>query len=387
MKTLKKHDNERDVWIAERGERAYRGAQWARRYLVALGGLAALTIGGCTAADSDDALVDRCESMSIPVTLAEDGQTEYEVDGTLCWKGQLTDRTLQVLSHGAGYGPIYWDFDLEPEIYSYVKAAQAEGYAVFNFARLGVGTSDYPPADELTIEGDAWILHQIIEHLRADSEAREEPIGSVITVGHSMGSVITMAHGIEYPQDSDAIVLTGFVHHVNREYVESTASDQVPAQDDSRFDERGVGEGYLSSSREARRAFYFDPEADPEVVERDWETRETVSLTEIFGIRDYYDDGAQRLQAPVLEVVGDHDFIGCGTSLGGETLDCTDTAAVVANEAERFSPQACLETVVMPDTGHVFNLERQAPDAYRIMLDWANRRVGTTAAQEPGDPC
>ncbi|MEM9462964.1 MAG: alpha/beta fold hydrolase [Myxococcota bacterium] len=360
-----------------------------KRPLFALMGLMSLVALGCAPGDegADGAPVEQCESMSIPVTLAEGGSTQYEVDGTLCWSGRLTDRTVQVLSHGAGYGPIYWDFDLQPEVYSYVRAAQAEGYAVFNFARLGVGTSDYPPAEDLTIEADAWILHQVIEHLRADSEARGEPVGSVVTVGHSMGSVITMAHGIEYPQDSDAIVLTGFVHHVNRDYVQSTAADQVPAQDDPRFNDRDVGEGYLSSSREARRAFYVESQADEDVIERDWETRETVSLTEIFGINGYYQDGAQNLQVPVLQVVGDQDFIGCGIALDGEILDCTDTAAVVANEAERFSESVCLETEVVPDAGHVLNLQRQAPDVYRIMLDWANRRVGMGAEQEPSDPC
>ena len=342
---------------------------------------------GADSSSGGDPTAEQCESMTIPVALTADGPTEYEVEGTLCWRGALTGRTLQVLSHGAGYGPIYWDFDLEPEVYSYVQAAQAQGYAVFNFARLGVGTSDYPPANQLTIEADAFVLHQVIGQLRAETGARGEPVGSIVTVGHSMGSVITIAHGIEYPQDADAIVLTGFIHHVNGDYVNATAADQVPATDDSRFDDRDVGEGYLSSSREARRAFYFESEADPAVIERDWETRETVSLTEVFGIGAYYNDGAQNLRVPVIEVVGDHDFIGCGTSLSGETLDCTDTEAVIANEAERFDPSTCLETIVIPSAGHVLNLQRQAPDVYDVMLDWVDRRVGPSPDQPALDPC
>ncbi|MEM7151676.1 MAG: alpha/beta hydrolase [Myxococcota bacterium] len=351
-----------------------------------------LLIGlGCEVGSADDtgseANIEHCEAYSIPVSLSAEAEAEYQVQGTLCWTGDLTGRTTQVLSHGAGYGPIYWDFTYRPEVYSYVEAAQAEGYAVFNFARLGVGTSDYPPADALTIEADAWVLHQVIEFLHAESAAREEPIGSVVTVGHSMGSVISMAHGIEYPEDTDAIVLTGFVHHVNGDYVRASADDQVPAEEDSRFDDRDVGEGYLSSSRAAREAFYVVEQAEAEVIELDYDTRETVSLTEVFGIINYYNEGADQLKVPVFEIVGDQDFIGCGTSLQGETLDCTDTAAVVANEAERFAPEACIETEVVANAGHVLNLQLQAPEVYRSMLDWVNRRVGTDADNGPTDPC
>ena len=328
-----------------------------------------------------------CTQMSIPVVLEEGATQTFQLKGELCWTGELKSKTTQVLLHGAGYGPIYWDFTYKPETYSYVRAALNRGYAVFNFARLGVEKSDIPPATELTIERDAFIVHQIIEALRAYGQEAQQPLGDIITVGHSMGSIITMVHGIEYPDDIAGMILTGFIHHVNGDYVRANIASQVKAEEDPRFEDRDLGEGYISSSPETRAAFYEARQAEQEVIDRDYETREPVSLTEIFGIQKYYGEGAERLTRPIFQVIGDQDFIGCGTSLADVTLECTQVDVVIAQERSRFPAETCLETEVIPDAGHVLNLQRQAPTIYQKMHDWLDRRIGVDAETEPTEPC
>ena len=328
-----------------------------------------------------------CTSLSIPVSLEEGTAKDFNVEGQLCWNRDQSNQTLQVLSHGAGYGPIYWDFPYKPEIYSYVEASMKEDYATFNFARLGVGESSIPTAADLSIEKDAFVLHQVIEALQEHGVKYKHPWGKIVTVGHSMGSIITMVHAIQYPDDIQGIILTGFVHHVNAEYVRANIAMQVQAQEDPLFTQRELGEGYISSTLEGRSAFYVTEKAESEVITLDYETREPVSLSEIFGIRKYYDEGAEQLKVPVLQVIGDQDFIGCGTSLDNIVLDCTNTEEVVARERERFASQTCLETVVIAEAGHVLNLQIQAPTIYQSMFDWLNRRIGSSPTQTVPSPC
>ena len=47
------------------------------------------------------------------------------------------ESTLQVLVHGVTYNLEYWDISFQPEMYSYVRFAAAQGYATLNMARLG----------------------------------------------------------------------------------------------------------------------------------------------------------------------------------------------------------------------------------------------------------
>ena len=68
------------------------------------------------------------------------------------------------------------------------------------------------------------------------------------------------------------------------------------------------------------------------------------------------------------------------------TLDCSDEAAVVANEAAQFAADVCLETVVIPNTGQVLNFHPSCSQSYRTMLDWLDLRVGT-GATAASDPC
>lgn len=45
--------------------------------------------------------------------------------------------TLLVLLPGSTYDPSYWDFKFQPETYSFVRYANARGFAALNIARIG----------------------------------------------------------------------------------------------------------------------------------------------------------------------------------------------------------------------------------------------------------
>lgn len=98
-----------------------------------------------------------------------------------------------------------------------MRYATAAGYAVLNLDRIGIGRSDHPPAAAITIESNAYVVHQIVQALRGGSlvvpsfgRVRTE---RVALVGHSLGSLISMQEAATY-DDVDGVVLTGISHTV-----------------------------------------------------------------------------------------------------------------------------------------------------------------------------
>ena len=108
----------------------------------------------------------RCEELSFGVTVSPDDPVLYNVFGELCSRGSIHHKTIQITLHGATYGHLYWDWPFQPETYSYVRRATAAGYAVLNLDRIGIGQSDRPPAADVTIAANAWVVHQIVQALR-----------------------------------------------------------------------------------------------------------------------------------------------------------------------------------------------------------------------------
>jgi pimeloyl-ACP methyl ester carboxylesterase len=88
------------------------------------------------------------------------------------------------------------------------------------------------------------------------------------------------------------------------------------------------------------------------------------------------------LQVPVFLLLGEDDFVVCGGK-----LDCRDHAGAIAYEQDYFPKAACLEMVVLDDTGHNSALQRNAPQNFALILDWAARRVGAGDGAVATLPC
>lgn len=330
---------------------------------------------------ADNATPMTCQDHTIRVKLKPDARRTYTVTGTLCYNESTADKTLQILLSGGGYGPIYWDFTYEPETYSYVRAAVRNGFATFNLSRIGIGQSDHPRGFLVDIDANAYVVQQVIEYIQSAQSGIDAP-KAIITVGHSMGSVMALAHAVTYPRAIDGTILTGFVHNVNPEYPTNIASASYFAPLDPRFIGKGYGWFYLTSKPGTRRdLFYNTSNADPEVIAIDEATKETLTASEIASNGDYYTDVSLAIQVPVLIVLGDGDGVGCGGA-----LDCSDSQSVQDLEEAFFSAEACIETEVIENTGHNVNLHYSAPDSYASMFDWIARRIGSAATQPCGTP-
>jgi pimeloyl-ACP methyl ester carboxylesterase len=315
------------------------------------------------------------------VTLSSSDATVYNVFGVLCSRGAIENKTIQITLHGATYSHLYWDFPFQPEIYSYVRRATDAGYAVLNLDRIGIGQSDRPPAADVSIAANGYVVHQIVQALRGGdlvvaSFGRIEA-GRVVLVGHSLGSVISIQESATYG-DVDGVVLTGVSHTV------TPALGQIlgalyPANLDPRFAGQNVPDGYLTTLPGFRGIFYYPPSADPLVIAIDDQTKETVTVTEL-------DTAVPALflstgiHVPVLVVVGDFDAAFCNPPT------CSESGTIDA-EPSFYAADACAEVVAMPDSGHDLNLEIHAQAAYDVILSWMDRRVGGDTRYSPSDPC
>lgn len=321
----------------------------------------------------------RCEELSFDVTLSPSDATAYNVFGVLCSRGSIHHKTIQIALHGATYSHLYWDWPYQPETYSYMRRATAAGYAVLSLDRIGIGESDRPPAEAVTIESNAYVVHQIVQALRGGDlvvpsfgriRARR-----VALVGHSLGSVISIQEAATYG-DVDGVVLTGVSHTVTPALGDVSF---YPASLDPRFSGQNVPDGYLTTVPGTRSIFYHLPSTDPVVLAIDEQTKETVTVAELNTALPAL-ALSSGVHVPVLVVVGDFDLAFC------EAPSCSASGSL-ESEPAFYPPDACAETAIIAGAGHDLNLHVQAPAAFDAVLHWMDRRVGASTKAAPPEPC
>jgi len=321
----------------------------------------------------------RCEEVTFAVNLSPGDATVYNVFGVLCSRGSLEHKTIQITLHGATYSHLYWDFPFQTETYSYMRRATAAGYAVLNLDRIGIGQSDHPAADAVTIEANGYVVHQIVQALRGGNLVVPSfcrvSAERVALVGHSLGSVISMQEAGTYG-DVDGVVLTGVSHNVTPA-LGDILSSLYPANLDPHFAGRSIPDGYLTSLPGLRTIFYQAPFFDPLVVAIDDQTKETVTTAELATAVPAL-SLSSAIHVPVLVVVGDFDAAFC-------TAPSCSASGSLASEPGFYPADACAEAVAIPESGHDLNLHYTAPVTYSTILDWMDRRVGgDTRSPAPG---
>lgn len=325
----------------------------------------------------------RCEELAFSVALTPGEATIYRIVGTLCRRPGADAQTLQLLLHGATYDRTYWDFPFQPARYSYARYAHAAGFATLAIDRIGAGTSDKPPAEQVTTAANAFTVHQIVSSLRAgttrDASGRAVRFDRILLVGHSFGSYIAWLEAGIYG-DVDGLIASGASHVVDAPGEAVIASSIYPAQFDPRFAAAGLPEGYLTTIPSTRaQAFYYVPGADPTVIALDEATKDLITTGLLFDRTAGY-GLTPNIRVPVLGVVGDFDTLSC---LGSS---CSASGSF-AREGDNYAPEACFTPVVLPRTGHDLNLHRSAPAWASLAQAWAVARVGARSDVPPLLPC
>jgi pimeloyl-ACP methyl ester carboxylesterase len=191
----------------------------------------------------------------------------WSIASRLCYPASDTAAakvtTVQLLTHGATLDSTYWDF---ANGYSYIDAATAAGYATFSYDRLGVGQSAHPdPIQVVQAALQVEILHQLVVLLRASPGLGGKLFKKVVGVGHSAGSTFTQAVSAKYPDDFDAVVLTGITTSMASVSAAQAANCLAIAnQQGDRF--AGLANGYLtvgSGILGLQSSFFRYPYFDP----------------------------------------------------------------------------------------------------------------------------
>jgi pimeloyl-ACP methyl ester carboxylesterase len=326
-----------------------------------------------------------CAEYSVPVNLSDTDPTTYRVVGWLC-RGRADAghaQAVQLLVSGLTYDHTYWDTKYDPETYSYVRTANNHGYSTFNIDRLGVGQSDRPPADRLTLQAHARTVAQVVAQLRSGAIGGVA-FATVVGVGHSMGAGIlqyeagTVTDKAKVP---DYLMLTGFLSKADPTVVAAIGAALYPAQDDPDFASAGLPAGYLTTRPGSRGGlFYSTGDVDPAIIAVDETVKQTSTLAERTTLGAARDTKVTRaIRVPILMTVGQSDNLACDVALG---LSCDNPAALVAREAANFSAQACLSAYVVPGAGHAFNLHRNARQAYDVGNAWLDTYTSPTAHKD-----
>lgn len=323
---------------------------------------------------------DSCSEVQLPVALAPGEPRQYQVYGQLCGQSPQGDRTVQVLVSGTTYSHLYWDFPYQSDRYSYVDALTQAGYATFNFDRIGIGNSSHPPADEVNVASNTYVLDQVVQSLR------QGQIGGVaqeriMLVGFSSGAFGSVVGVASHDNDIAGVILSGFLHNQNQDWLNQFINSFYPAQLDPRFSNQNLPDGYLTTQPGTRSSLFYEPNADPQVIALDEATKETVTTGEAAtNAAAIFADTSRQIRVPVFLAVGQYDGSFCTGNI------CESAENVAAFEAPFFSPEANLQTYVLPGAGHSINLAPNAPDWFEAARQWSDRYVGPTASVPVPEP-
>ncbi|KZV96696.1 alpha/beta-hydrolase [Exidia glandulosa HHB12029] len=276
--------------------------------------------------------------------------------------------TLQVLVHGASYDTSYWDFEaFQPDNYSYVRFAAAQGYPTLNMARLGSGLSDHPdPLQVVQFGLQIAIEEQILRLARAGSiTALGRAFTDIILVGHSFGSSVTNGVIAQAPELVDAAILTGYSHFPVPASV-FTVGGVLPASqvDPVRFG--GLAPDYLTThNASSRAAVLYGPVGtfDPSVLAADEATKDLLTTGEEFTF-ERFAVSAPGFTGDVAAFIGEKDPSFCDPS-----VDCQN----IATEGQFYPNAKSFEFQIFPNTGHCLNLQLDAPQVFASIQSWLDR--------------
>lgn len=335
---------------------------------VAIVGLSGVTKGQIRRRRGEQGI--SCEKVRIPVGLGPGLPENYEIAGRLCLpnKGLRKEGIVHLLLHGGTYGSVYNDFPYRPEKYSFRRFMNNHGYSTLNIDRIGVDESSQPPPELVTLDTNAFVVHQIAQRLR-EGNIGGVSFSDVVLIGHSYGSITSVVAQSEY-STADYLILTGYSPQDGRGglILNGLRANLYPAMLDDDEDINDRPPGYLTTMPGSRPLLYHDENTEQKVISVDEETKETVTDAEMGTLLTEKED-LQDINTPVLEVIGEHDVFFCGPNRCGGPLSIKRTDSEFFPNAESF------EVKIIPDAGHNLYLHLNADRTFTTIKDWSNEHI------------
>ncbi|CAM4252817.1 alpha/beta hydrolase [Kibdelosporangium persicum] len=308
-----------------------------------------------------------CQDVYFPVTLTLVPQRMY---GKLCVP-EGGARTVHVMIPGGTYNSSYWDIGFEPETRSYRRAMNDAGYATLALDRLGTGRSTVPLSLLLTAITEAEVVHEVVQQLR--SGAQGPRFDKIILGGHSFGSGVAIIEAATF-RDVDGVLVTGLAHRINALGAAAVFAATLPVPLDPKFSRTGHDLAYITTLPGTRYDIFHKP--GPKIdgaIAYDETTKDTsvhtqaVDLFPVAVILPY----SRLIDVPVMVALG-QDSVFCGAL----ATDCSSGEAIKLTESLYYSAAADLHAYALPGYGHVINYAPNAPQFFRAVEKWADRKVG-----------
>lgn len=272
-------------------------------------------------------------------------------------------KTVHLLTHGATLDHTYWD--IAPG-YSYVDAAAAAGYATLSYDQLGVGNSDHPdPIQVVQAAAQVAVTHALVGLLR-NAQIGGYSFENVVGVGHSAGSTLTQGITTQYPQDFDAVILSGTSTSPAYVALSVAAFNFINANTDPAPKLRGLPTGFLTqqSAVGIQFAFYRYPNFDEKAFQQQVANKQTNTLGVLLTLGGIVAPSTD-FTGPVDIVNGQNDLVFCG----GDCLYPTDqnmaTLAIFYPAASGGS-----QTYIAVGSGHAIAAHKSGPDSFQQMVQF-----------------
>ncbi|MGH2830837.1 MAG: alpha/beta hydrolase [Actinomycetota bacterium] len=320
-----------------------------------------------------------CQRYDLAVQLVPSDPAQHFIAGWLCATAAYAGQTVIIASPTGLATHAYWDWPQDKDAYSFVRNFTEAGYAVFNYDRIGTGESDRPAAALVTVQSEAFLLHQLVGRLRAGAIGGVT-FGKVALAGNSLSTLIQIFEAEKY-QDVNALINTGVFVGPSPVGLATLFASFYPAQLDPKFaGNPDIPPGYMTTLPGARAQFFHLPTAEEATVQLDEDLKDTATVGE-FATFGTWIPFTQLVSVPVLSVVGDHDILACLTV-------CEPGGIETTKEQLFWSPATCLEIQILPDAGHFVQLQRGSAAAFTTLAqDWLSRRVGLDNTQPATQPC
>lgn len=310
-----------------------------------------------------------CLPLPMHVALGPGQPKNQYVSGTFCYPfTQDRSRSIDILVHGATYDRSYWDSAYQFPSYSYVNRALGAGRAVYYYDRLGVGKSSFLPSTSVTMDADAYVVHQLISKFK--------PVFPTTNlIGHSYGSRISQLETSQY-NDATRLILTDNLHAAGPALVGGLIK-QYPANQDPQFmnHQPPYDNGWMTTEPDitVRDNFYYLPGADQNEIVYDNNHKAIVSQTEFtqgqaLGKMPAGQNMTNKITRPVLLIAGQEDALYCGL-----TLDCTQAVNVKNFEQPYYDHAASLDAITIPNTGHDLALHKSAQTSFDAINSWISQ--------------
>jgi pimeloyl-ACP methyl ester carboxylesterase len=317
-----------------------------------------------------------CQSFMVPVTV--ENVPDAKLYGELCMPAGQPPRTVQLLVHGTTYNHNYWDWPVNPDVHSHVRAAVEAGYATFNIDRLGVGQSTKPASHLVTLAATVDTIHQVIAQLRAGTIGGEK-FDRVVYFGSSLSTAYGWLEAALH-NDVDAFVLTGLLHFTRPTFLGLVKENLYTICDDPSFSNAGLDCGYITNRPSSKAIFFYNmSNADQNMIDADERLKDVVSglliqeSVPLVLAQPPAESPSRLIRVPTLVVLGEQDM----TASGDDGIVCTEES--VRNAEAPYYPlvPGGIDVHVVANTGHSLPLHRNGRDTADFIMAWVNRRVGT----------